>query len=343
MYRCTVIILTYNSEDDIVATLDALFDQRAEFDFEVIVADNNSQDDTVQIVKDYPQEISVLAFEHNWGASVGYNKALEHSTGEYVAYLNPDTTVHRDWLSSLYNGLLESEAAAAMSSVFEPGDQGYTPDDREGQKEIVKVKDVARTGYVYNGEHPNPHRPVRTLHLAGNSMLFDREVLDELGHVFEEEFFLFADDVDIALRLNVLGFRTVQIPDAIVYHHQYDRKSPSSLRWLARKHIWATSGRFLSFYKNMTIAEFLLALPLLFLGGIFNARAMGVSKSKRIIFAFGGVFLTVYSLGVLVLRRKTVRAHRAEIQRDRVRSQFWLIDKMFTMDPPRKHWDIDEP
>lgn len=342
MTTCSVIILTFNSDDDIVDTLDAITDQDVEFEYEIIVADNNSSDNTVSTVRDSFPQVRVVEFEKNWGASIGYNKALSETNGEYVAYLNPDTTVHRDWLQTLLEGMRCANADAAMSSVFEPGDYQYEQLDREGTHEVMKVKDVAATGYVYNGEHENAHRPVRTLHLAGNSMLFRRDVFDELPHPFEEAFFLFADDIDIALRLNVLGMKTVMVPDAVVYHHQYDLEAPSSLIWLAKKSVWAHSGRLLSFYKNMHFVEFLSALPLLLAGGALNAREIGGNNITRILFSIGGLGLSVVSLFVFVFKLHEIRDHRQEVLMNRTREPFWLLRKMIEVSPPRTDWILSE-
>jgi len=340
MVDCSIIILTYNSAPDITDTLDAAKDQRTTLSYEFVVADNNSSDRTVEIIRKAYPDVEVIEHQENWGSSKGYNKALKHADGDYVVYLNPDTTVHRDWLQNLYSGLRESDADAAMSSVFEPGDEGYAPDERTGSKDLMKVKDVATTGYVYNGEHEMVDHPVRTLHLAGNSMMFDASVFDELSHAFEEAFFLFADDIDIALRLNVLGKRVIMVPDAIVYHHQRARADPIMSVWLAKKHIWALSGRLLSFYKNMYLSEYLLALPLLIAGGILNARALKGEPAKQTLYAVGGIFLTGLCFLLLLARFRDVRSHRNEILAKRCRGRFWLLRKMVGSTPPRLDWSI---
>jgi len=342
MTHCSVIILTYESSDDILDTLKTVTDQTVDFSYEVIVADNNSRDDTVAIVKEEYPSVRILEFKSNWGAAIGYNKALEEASGEYVSYLNPDTTVHQEWLETLLTGLEEVDADAAMSSVFEPGDRHYEISVREGKLGVMKIKDVTTTGYIYNDERRNVHQPIRTLHLAGNSMLFRRDTLNELSHPFEQAFFLFADDIDMALRLNVLGKKTVQVPDAVVYHHQYDLEDPDSLIWLAKKSIWAHSGRLSSFFKNMYLTEFLLALPLLLAGGVFNARELGGSSVKKLGYALGGIGLSLVSLLVFLMKIPELLDHRNQVLSSRTRGRFWLLKKLVGSNPPRLDWDVGE-
>jgi GT2 family glycosyltransferase len=338
MCRCSIIILTYNSADDIRKTLQSVLDQDVEFNYEVIVADNDSSDGTAEIVSDEFPDIRMLEFNRNWGASKGYNKALAKVEGKYVVFLNPDATATSSWLQRFVNGIESADATAAHCCIYEPGDEHYDSKGKAVPKAVMKVTDVSTSGYVYKREHPSSERPFRTLDLHGAAMILDTAELDQLTHHFEEAFFLFADDIDMALRLNVLGKKVVLVPDAVIHHHQEGLADPSPIWWFVKKHLWATSGRLLSFYKNMYLPEFLLALPLLVLGGALNARELRLPIWKRVVYGVGGAVLSLASVGILITRFTEVRERRKRILKRRDNGRFWLLKKMVFSSPPRINW-----
>jgi len=346
MVKCTVLILTYNSSDDILECLESVKNQKfekVEFDYEIIVADNNSSDNTCQLVRENYPSVTLLKFEENHGASKGYNRALTHVSSEYVTYLNPDTTVHQKWLSRLIESIEKSNTFAAHSSIFEPGDDRYAsakPDSRVLNEEldIMKVTDITKTGYVTKQEFENVHRSFRTLTLHGASMIFKTSDLRSLDHQFEEALYLFADDIDMALRLNVLGENVRLVPDSIVYHHQHSLADPSPFTWMIKKHIWATSGRFTSFFKNMYFVEFLLSVPLLLLGGALNARELRIPTWKQLVYGIGGLGLSFISFMSFLLTISDIWEHRKKILDERETGKFWLLKHMVGDTPPRLSW-----
>ena len=72
---------------------------------EIIVVDNRSNDDTVQLIKEKFPEIKIIESPENKGYGAGNNLGVKHAKGEYVVVLNPDTIVEKDWLKELVEPL----------------------------------------------------------------------------------------------------------------------------------------------------------------------------------------------------------------------------------------------
>ena len=90
-----VVIVTYNSEDEIAACLDAVQSERREVSMEVIVVDNASSDSTVEVIRERYPWVKLLLPGENLGFSKGVNYGARHADADFVLLLNPDTVVRR--------------------------------------------------------------------------------------------------------------------------------------------------------------------------------------------------------------------------------------------------------
>ncbi|MDM8532526.1 glycosyltransferase family 2 protein [Anaerolineales bacterium HSG25] len=96
--RASIIIVSYNSRGDLAYCLPALLaDSRP--DYEIIVVDNNSQDDTVAFVQTYFPTVKLVLNAQNNGFGGGCNLGAKEASGQFLAFLNPDTLIEKDWLA----------------------------------------------------------------------------------------------------------------------------------------------------------------------------------------------------------------------------------------------------
>jgi len=319
MTVCSVVVLTYNSQDDISACLDSVLDQSFGEDYEVIVADNNSTDRTTQIVETEFPMVRLAEFDQNWGTAEGYNKAFERTTGEYVIYLNPDTVVHYQWLEELHQTVTKTGAVAAHSCVFEPYHEEFSGLDRHADPDNRVMFELTPLGFVtdqYTGKEAK-----ETLFLSATSMIIRRDVVMEMDEFFDKDLPMYGEDLDLSLRLALSEYKTVHAPGSIVYHRQYQKNNISSPYWLLKKYVWVTTSRSHAFYKAMSDKEYLFMLPRLFVAGIANVRVLRVSPWKKFLVFLASVFLSAFSLlySLLKNRRYTRKRQRlSEKQKDSV-------------------------
>jgi len=184
---------------------------------EIIVVENASGDDSVHILREGAPDIVLVESEENLGFAGGCNLGVERSRGDVVAFLNNDATPDPGWLREGVKALFSHPRVGAVASRVL---------DWEG-----KTIDYAGAGLTWYGMgyrplsgHPANRKkeagPGPVLFGTGSAMMVRREVYEELGG-FDEDFFMFFEDVDFGWRLNLLGYQYLYEPESVVFHKHH--------------------------------------------------------------------------------------------------------------------------
>lgn len=251
MIDTAVISVNWNGKKLIKGCLDSLNKQTYK-NFMVVVVDNGSKDGSVEFIeKNYPH-VTVIAVDKNLGFTGGNDKGMKfvmkNPAIQYIATLNNDTEVHKDWLSSLVETMKKNPKAGSCSSkVIYQYDQEFI--DTVG---IVTYKD----GHAMsrgNREHPRQYtKSAEVFGASAVAALWRREAFEKVG-LFDTRFFMYQEEVDMAWRLRYAGYISVFVPKAVVYHaHSASAKAFSSLKayYSERNRIWLV-------FKNFTICTLL--------------------------------------------------------------------------------------
>jgi glycosyltransferase involved in cell wall biosynthesis len=115
MIELSFIVPTYNSEKTIAATLNSIFSQVQELKFEVIIVDNGSEDNTKEIVTQFP---AVLLNEHTRGANHARNLGIKHAKGELIAFIDSDVILDPHWSQNLINYMQRKNLQAAQGMII---------------------------------------------------------------------------------------------------------------------------------------------------------------------------------------------------------------------------------
>jgi len=330
----SVIVLGYNGKSLLDRCLHSALDQSYPDDqYEVIYADNASSDGSADWVSAH-FFVQVLRFERNLGFAEGNNRAAERARGRYILFLNQDTVVHRHWLAEMVRAISSPlPAGGEAPSRIMAGHAAGCPlqagtMERQARVRRGFISEVSRFGAVEPVEIDLPDTPIPTLHVGGGSMILDRQVLDELDYIFDPTLFAYGEDLDLGLRLNGLGYRVVFVPTAVCYHHREGRAEPS--RQTLRRTALATRNRFLVYMKNMHAGEFLLALPLLFLGSIAKMGTMVHNPIKRVIYGLGLLPFTALYLAAALVRMPRYLPDRRRIleRRSQHHPRHWLLQEL---------------
>jgi GT2 family glycosyltransferase len=198
--RVSVVVCTYNGGSTLEQCLCSL--RMLDYpDYEVIVVDDGSTDDTGEILARFPDMQAVRQSNH--GLSFARNVGLRLATGAVVAYTDSDCFADPDWLTLLVEQLEHSGAAAV-------GGPNLTPQD----------------GWLAGCVAASPGQPTHVLesdqvaeHVPGCNMAFRREVLESING-FDSQFKKAGDDVDVCWRLQQAGYWISFAPGAVVWHHR---------------------------------------------------------------------------------------------------------------------------
>ena len=286
----SVIILTYNGNEYIKPLLESLLNQSYPQErTEILVVDNASTDDTLATVGKNFSSAKIVALEKNLGFAAGNNQALSHASHDLLVFLNQDTTCHPAFLQSMV-GLMESDTtlAACNPNILTAEDEGFGTMDPAFTPESLHLCDLVPFGYgqnrVVDGDTVS-----RSKLLSGCAFIIRRETISDLGYLFDEQLWMYAEDTELSLRLHNLAQNICVTRNAIVYHFHKTNVQIEKGRILTAA--GAIKNRVFAFYKNMSGLEFFLFFPFLFLGGIFKIFAFSLSPGRKaVLFLPFGIF-----------------------------------------------------
>ena len=210
----TVVIVNFNGGDMVCQCLAALARQSFQ-DFTTVVVDNNSTDGSVASIRAQHPQVHVLALAANAGFAGGVNHALRtHASSPLVALLNPDAFPAADWLENLVAATSRHPEFAAFGSRMFSDTEQQTLD---GVGDAYHV-----SGLPWRQGHGCPNSPrhdsAREIFApCAAAALYRRSALDAVG-LMDEDFFLYAEDVDLGFRLRLAGYRALYVPQASIQH-----------------------------------------------------------------------------------------------------------------------------
>ncbi|MDX6676711.1 MAG: hypothetical protein QOE31_763 [Solirubrobacteraceae bacterium] len=228
-----VVVVNFNGERLLPACLAALRAQTLA-PADVLVADNGSSDGSLALLRAHHPDVRIAELHRNHGFAGGANRGVAATSAPWVCVLNSDATPEPDWLARLMAAPRDARTwalgsvlvSAATGRIESAGDQ-YSPQ-----------------GYAYKllRDRPLsqlPREPYRVFAAPGAAPVLRRDVFDRLGG-YEERFFLYYEDVDLAFRAVLTGWHALLVPDARVVH-QLGATTRSLARarfYVARNSIW---------------------------------------------------------------------------------------------------------
>jgi hypothetical protein len=209
--KVSVIIVNYNGAHHLDSCLNSLYRQSFK-DFEIIVVDNNSSDDSVRILEKHQNRINLIELKINTGFAGGNNIGYKFAKGEYIVTLNNDTEVAEDWLERLVFAISENTSIGMCASnivmfdsdITDSAGDGFTTSGRgvklnQGQK----FKTDNKLSYIFGA--------------CAGAALYRKKMIEEIGF-FDEDFYLIHEDTDLSFRAQLLGWKCIYVPNAIVKH-----------------------------------------------------------------------------------------------------------------------------
>ena len=339
----SVIIVVHNGLSYLESCLRAVLDQEMDgHSYEVLVIDNASTDGSARFIRDTFPDVKLIELPANLGFAGGNNIGYRASRGRYVAFLNQDTVVARMWLKNLLNTILSEEGLAIChSNEVRPWCPEFAEMNREIPLGITYVADLSRLGFITYGSVPNTSgKPIRTLAALGSSLLLDRQALQGETSVFVDDFFLYVEDTELALRMFNRGQGVAIAPTSVVYHKYSVR---DKLSWSTfRKTVRQFRNRYLAFYRNMHADEFLGFLPWLMFGMSLNALTM---KKPYWAVCFYGLVLGPLALLALAWALAGVPRHskaRRCILAGRIGSRYSLLKNLLSQPTFALRYKLDE-
>ncbi|USN53900.1 MAG: glycosyltransferase family 2 protein [Candidatus Nomurabacteria bacterium] len=327
-------IVTWNSGIFIQHCLESLKKQSYQ-NFRVLIIDNNSTDDTLAILSaNYPQ-IQVIKNRTNLGFAKAHNQGIHFSSSPFVLVLNPDIIATSTFLETLMHGIQSKPKCGSIGGktlrfAFAEGDLKQV--DMSDRIDSVGLQGLRSRRVVDRGEGQRDRgqfdAPTPVFGISGSAVVYRRQALEDVRYqdeYFDEEFFAYKEDVDMAWRLQRLGWEAWCIPQALAYHHRSARGDSESTRQVVAEHrhrakvINALSYRnhLLMLAKNESIASFLLSAPWIL--------SYELKKFIYLLFFQPSVLRqSIAALKLMPLMRKKKKAlmHKARVSQQSLRKWF---------------------
>ncbi|OGH12452.1 MAG: hypothetical protein A2857_06260 [Candidatus Levybacteria bacterium RIFCSPHIGHO2_01_FULL_36_15] len=232
MVKLSIIILTYNSSHYIkecVASIFSFYSREMEKgEFELIIFDNASSDDTIEIlknIKDDYRDVKVFRNEKNLGFAGGMNKAVLHSNGKLILFINSDTVVNDRNIIRMVNLMEMDEKIGVLGGQML---------DSKGIKELsagrfynlmnvfllaVGFERIANVRF-------SPEKNEDVDFVSGGFMMVRKDVFISVGE-FDENFFMYVEDMELCFNIKKSGFKIMFYPYAKIKHHKHGSSSRS--------------------------------------------------------------------------------------------------------------------
>jgi GT2 family glycosyltransferase len=184
-------------------------------DFEVILADDASQDGSVAWVEANYAAVRVLVNRRNLGFVATCNAAAAAARGRVLVLLNNDTEPEPGWLAELARSICQHPEAAIFASkllLFDRRDTLHSAGDLMGRDGIPRNRGV------WEADRGQYDADLTIFGGCGGGVAYRREAWAQAGG-FDERLFMYLEDVDLAWRLQLLGWQAVFAPAARLYHH----------------------------------------------------------------------------------------------------------------------------
>ena len=305
MNRLAIIVLNWNGADDALNCVESL--QQQTLRPEIIIVDNNSSDDSVERFEDHVKSQKkdapiLIKNSQNLGFAGGINTGLVHARKqgfEYIGVLNPDAIADKHWLKSLYTELTSHPSAGIATGLLLRRD-GNTI-DTSGDFYTTWGLPGPR-----NRDEPTvnaPNQPGEIFGATGGGALYRTAMLNDIG-LFDEDFFMYYEDVDLSFRAQLAGWKVRYTPKAIAYHKvgASSQKVPGLAVFNTFKNLPLVLIKNVPGRLFWTIgARFFLTYWLIFASAIRHGNGCP---------AFRGIFASL-------IRQPRAWVHRVKIQRNR--------------------------
>ena len=254
--RVSVTIVTYNSGRFIKRCLESVLAQKY-IAKEIIVVDNASNDGTVDILEQFEDRCQIVYNDENIGFAAAQNQAISLSRGDWVLTLNPDVLLLPNFIQSLVDaGQMDKRIGTvcgkllAILATFDLPEKPLV--DSTGIYFTPMLRHLDRGSQEVDNGHYLHHEYVFGATAA--AALYRRTMIEDVaiqGEFFDEEFFVYREDADVAWRAQLLGWRCMYTPHARGYHVR--NVLPGNRRALPSViNMHSVKNRFLMRLKNMT-------------------------------------------------------------------------------------------
>lgn len=254
----SVILVNYNDLDHLKDCLSSLTDSVEDIPFEVIVIDNQSTDGTPRWLREHAPHVRLIANAENLGFARANNQGIREGRGEYILFLNTDTVLERRSVSLLLEELRANPSIGAVGPALLCDEKTYQVSFGKKVNFCREILQKTLLNPFFRFQLKRSAKKRRVGWLSAACLLTRRDILEEAGS-FDENFFLYFEDIDLCVRIRKKGYDLEYFPQVQVFH--LGGASTEGLKLFGRYHYRRSQLYFYSKH-NSKAAQLLLRLYL---------------------------------------------------------------------------------
>lgn len=292
--KVSALIVNYNGNEVIGNAIEALR-QQSHKSMEIIVVDNNSADGSCEYIKKNYRNVKLIRNKKNLGYC-GINEGIRHCKGKYVFFTNNDISLDKNCIKNLAEALeKDNDVGIASPKVVNYFDKS------------LKSCGTWVSRAFYNGHFRCKDDCAKEIPYNGIGMI-RKSIVGKFGYLFDKDYFIYAEDLDLGLRVRLLGYKVMHVPEAILYHmHGITAKKQKKYLQTYRmeRNLLAT------FIKVLSMRNIMLCLPY-----VAAMRFLGMAKDMVTLnFLSAGarllaIFAVISNLPAILRKRASVQKLR---------------------------------
>lgn len=207
----SIVIISFNVSQKLAENLRAIFASQVDFNFEVFVVDNNSQDDSAAMIKKEFPQVKLIVNERNLGFGKANNQAIKRTQGNFILLLNPDMKVGPDTLQKMLTWMKDNPQASLASCKLIDEQKKIIKHVRRFPTWSDQLAIILKLPHLlpsvlkkYIREDFDYDKAAIVDSVRGGFMIIKKEILEKVG-VFDEQYFLWFEEVDLCLRIKKAG------------------------------------------------------------------------------------------------------------------------------------------
>jgi len=265
-----VIVANYNGKKYLAPCFESLISQNISADIEIICIDDNSTDGSYEFIKaNYPM-VKVLKNNHNLGHAFSCNLGIKKAKGDYLFLIDNDTEFDENCLKNLYSVLKDSPTAGCIGGMIKDYGESETIQDmgmdidifgygysKEGSINGFRIKDMGQ----YDGSIKN------CFYISSCALMIKKELIEQIG-LFDDNYFMYKDDLDLCWRAQIAGFDIIINPKAKIYHKMGVTLGGTSIKQdmkyitTSKKRYYGERNTITTILKNYELKTLVWILPL---------------------------------------------------------------------------------
>lgn len=282
----SIIIVSWNTRDLLKRCLDSIYQHTRGVHFEIFVIDNNSEDETKDMVEEYKSgNLYLIVNKTNRGFAAANNQGIKKAQGKYILLLNPDTKLKENSFAKMMEFMETQPLCGICGCHLLNSDASHQNSVRRFPKFLDQALILLKLHHLYDGfssfkkyiaQGFNYQKSQMVDQVMGACFMIKRELVARIG-LLDEKFFIWFEEVDYCKRAYNAGYEIWYYADTELTHHF--RQSFKLVMPVKKQRIWNKSLRYY-FWKHHGIVSY-IGISILTWMGLMLAYGYGLFKSKK--------------------------------------------------------------